>query len=396
MRCPAESALLFSLLCLTVTPAALAQSRLAQESVAQENHASSKAVRPVIHETHNSPQRPPVPPLLTRDDGLAILSVALDFRHHPADSSSDCSHFVHGLYERAGFPYEYAGSSDLYEGVEEFRRVANPQPGDLAVWRGHAGIVVNPAQHSFFSALSSGHGVEFYDSSYWKQRGQPRFFRYVKGYATPAPRGVLSASARTASLKPAALADTDTHEARAADDAPRRSAEPAGQTHSTLVETDLIPDSPRVVVVNSGHPKPDQVGAAFLAVNKDWAESLAGRALFHLDHPLIVFGHFDVKKVHITGNLGWAEVQFEEPVSLTGNKADAHKRTERQRWPLRRRNSTSWGLMPATDTIYLPSSIAVRMLAHELAALTEDNPTATGRTQDKAELARLLDLLLSK
>ncbi len=401
MRCHFESALLFSLLCTTVAPAALSQERSAQEPLAQENYASPKTLRHVNHETPSRTQKPIGPPLLTRDDGLAILSVALDFRHHPADSSSDCSHFVHGLYERAGFRYEYAGSSDLYDGVEEFQRVTNPQPGDLAVWRGHAGIVVNPAQHSFFSALSSGHGVDSYDSPYWKQRGQPRFFRYVKRYATPARGGVLSASARTsnsntASLKPAALANTGAHEVRVEDIAPGRSIESPGEVHSTLVETDLDPDPPRVVVVNSARPKPEQVGAAFLAVNKDWAESLGNRDLFHLDHSLIVFDHFEVKKVHITGNQGWAEVQFEEPVSLIGNKAESHKRTEQQHWPLRRRNRTSWGLMPATDTMYLPSSIAVRMLAHELAALTEDNPAATGKIEDKAELVRLLDVLLNK
>src|SRR5258707_5612971 len=113
------------------------------------------------------------------DEGLAILSAALDSRHH-AGCTSDCSDFVHGLYERAGFPYEYASSSDLYAGIDEFRRVTSPQPGDLAVWRGHAGIVINPAQHSFFSRLRSGPGVDSYNSPYWKRRGRPRFFFFVK------------------------------------------------------------------------------------------------------------------------------------------------------------------------------------------------------------------------
>jgi hypothetical protein len=58
--------------------------------------------------------------------------------------------------------------------------VSRPQAGDLVVWRRHAGIVTNPAQHSFFSLLSSGPSVDSYDSRYWKKRGHPRFFRYVK------------------------------------------------------------------------------------------------------------------------------------------------------------------------------------------------------------------------
>jgi len=73
-----------------------------------------------------------------------------------------------------------------------------------------------------------------------------------------------------------------------------------------------------------------------------------------------------------------------------------HERSERQRWPLRRRDKTSWELTPARDTIYLPQPIAVRVLAHELAKLTEDRPDTAGRTQEKAELARVLDVLLRK
>jgi hypothetical protein len=137
------------------------------------------------------------PRTLTRHEGSAIVRVALR-SHDAADSPSDCSHLVHALYERAGFPYDYAPSSDLYAGIDEFRRVAKPQAGDLAVWRGHAGIVVNPAQHSFFSMLTSGPGVDSYDSPYWSQRGRPRFFRYIK----QPPSDPRSSSLRTASLRP--------------------------------------------------------------------------------------------------------------------------------------------------------------------------------------------------
>jgi cell wall-associated NlpC family hydrolase len=108
-----------------------------------------------------------------------VIAAALDpkVRRH---AGQDCSHLVHAIYEKAGFPYAYANSDDLYDGVEKFRRVINPQPGDLIVWRGHAGIVVRPSRHVFFSFMSSGPGVSDYESSYWVGRGQPRFYRYIK------------------------------------------------------------------------------------------------------------------------------------------------------------------------------------------------------------------------
>ena len=51
---------------------------------------------------------------------------------------------------------------------------------------------------------------------------------------------------------------------------------------------------------------------------------------------------------------------------------------------------------PSRNAIYLPQHTAARILAHELAQLTEDNPDDTGRTQDKAELARLLHVLFAE
>lgn len=117
---------------------------------------------------------------LSPDDGLSVIAAALDPKVRRY-SGRDCSHLVHAIYERAGFPYTYADSSDLYAGVDGFQRVARPQPGDLVVWRGHVGIVIRPSRHVFFSYLHSGPGVDDYEAPYWTSRGRPRFYRYVKG-----------------------------------------------------------------------------------------------------------------------------------------------------------------------------------------------------------------------
>ena len=144
MRFNAKSAHLL-LPCLLTITAALAQEQQgrpdgAYRATREDRDLQHKAIAP----------RP-----LTRDEGLAILGAALDSRHH-ANLPSDCSHFVHGLYERAGFHYAYASSSDLYAGIDEFRRVANPQPGDLAVWPGHAGIVVRSRSAFLFQPAEFG------------------------------------------------------------------------------------------------------------------------------------------------------------------------------------------------------------------------------------------------
>jgi hypothetical protein len=407
MRLHAKGVLLVLLFCLGAR-SSFAQEQEQQQKDQRERGSSGQPYR-ATRENPDLQRKPIKYRPLTASEGLAILGEALDFRHH-ANFPADCSHFIHELYGRAGFPYEYASSSDLYAGVDEFRRVASPQPGDLAVWPGHAGIVVNPAQHSFFSALSSGHGVDLYDSPYWKQRGRPRFYRYVK----VAPSGVLSTSIRAASLKPAALGHTEPHQASTDDSVPDRSqADHSQADHSQADRSEesssavgssaklaqnqpMDTTTPPVPVVNSVRPKPDQVSAAFLEACNGWGESLRERDLFKSAQPVIVFDHFEVRKVHIAGNQGWVEVQIDELLSVTGGKALVRERSERQRWPLRRRNKTSWELATARDTIYLPQPIAVRILAHELAQLTEDAPNTVSRLQEKAELARLLDGLLGK
>jgi cell wall-associated NlpC family hydrolase len=144
----------------------------------------SSASNRINNKDNLRPHQPSVAPrTLTPDDGLAVIAAALDSRLH-LDPEPDCSHLVHAIYRRAGFPYSYAPSSDLYVGTKEFRRVVHPQAGDLAVWPGHAGIVVNPAQHVFFSALRSGLGTDSYDAPYWKERGRVRFYRYIKAAST--------------------------------------------------------------------------------------------------------------------------------------------------------------------------------------------------------------------
>ena len=148
-------------LCVFATHSAVAQTAVRASTTAPSHHR---------HEAG--------PVTLTQDDGLSVLAAALEARGGGV-RPRDCSHLVHTIYNRAGFSYPYASSSDLYIGTDDFQRVAQPQPGDLAVWKGHVGIVVNPAQGLFFSRLRSGPGIESYDDQYWKHRGPVRFYRYI-------------------------------------------------------------------------------------------------------------------------------------------------------------------------------------------------------------------------
>lgn len=109
-----------------------------------------------------------------------ILNKTLTQHEFPQQSRGlDCSHLVHALYESVGLHYVYATSRTLYRGIPPFKRVNQPEPGDLVVWRGHVGIVIDPSRQKFLSALRSGVKIASYVSSYWQKRGRPRFFRHA-------------------------------------------------------------------------------------------------------------------------------------------------------------------------------------------------------------------------
>jgi hypothetical protein len=117
--------------------------------------------------------------LLRPHEGEMILDAAW---RHRADvrRKPDCSHLVHQVYTAAGFHYPYAQSDALYSGASPFRVVSSPQPGDLIVWRGHVGLVVDPKERTFYSSQRTGLLTASYTSSYWKGRGKAKFLRYDK------------------------------------------------------------------------------------------------------------------------------------------------------------------------------------------------------------------------
>jgi cell wall-associated NlpC family hydrolase len=134
--------------------------------------ALGRNIRPASVET-------PGPRPIARTEGRKILA-AIPTVDVESESETDCSHLVHDVYEQAGFSYDYVTSRELYiGGSTSFTRVRVPQAGDLVVWRGHVGMVVDPKQHSFFSVVRFGPDTQFYDSPYWRSRGIARFFRYV-------------------------------------------------------------------------------------------------------------------------------------------------------------------------------------------------------------------------
>ena len=300
--------------------------------------------------------------LMSSDDRLLVISAA--FGRQGYRSKVDCSHLVHEIYSRAGFPYSYANSSDLYSGINEFHRVTTPQVADLIVWPGHMGIIVSPSQHSFYSSLRSGVGVDFYDSSYWKGRGRPRFYRYVKR--------------TTAAEPPSSSRNTVTEE----------------ETESSVEPTNIaITDA---LVVESVRLSSEQIRNALLKLSRDYANSLRPRDLFNLRVPVVVFDRVKVERMKIKGQTGSVEVAIDGPLSLSDGRINQKKHHDRQRWPIDHQDQTTWQVRLPSAAVYLSRDDAARLFSQQLAILTDGAHDEKTGVQEKAELARALNVLLAE
>jgi hypothetical protein len=302
--------------------------------------------------------------LMSSDDRLLVISAALG--RQGSRSNLDCSHLVHEIYSRAGFPYSYSNSSDLYSGINEFHRVTTPQVADLIVWPGHMGIIVSPTEHSFYSSLRSGVGVDFYDSSYWRGRGKPRFYRYVKRTITtdirssPGNTGSEEETESSTVLEPANIAIMD------------------------------------ALAVDSVRLDPGKIRDAFLKLSKDYGNSLRAQDLLNQRVPVVVFDQVKVEKMKVKGKKGSVEIRIDGPLSVSAGRIDGKKHHDRQRWTIDQRDQTAWQIWLPGAAIYLSREDAVRLFAQQLAILTGAGPDERSSTREKAELAQALNVLLAE
>jgi NlpC/P60 family len=334
----------------------------------------------------------PGPRPIASTEGRKILAT-LPTAAAESESETDCSHLVHDVYERAGFPYNYVSSRELYIGTANFTRVRAPQAGDLVVWRGHVGIVIDPKQHSFFSSVRSGPDTQFYDSPYWRSRGIARFFRYITEKPLPSSR----------TLEATLLADQEPHQtashssenrppSRLSKPAPASApSAPAAETSaSATVET------PREIVlrVAGKNPSPDEVAAAFVEMNRDSGESLLTRSLNSLGKPIIVYREVRVSAVQIKGKRGIALVRIESLGAPPNTQTDTQLRWKEQSLEFEK-TKRGWVMSPIQETAYVKGEVAMQVLSARLAELAQNTNATPEQERQKKQIIRFLNLLVT-
>jgi len=355
--------------------------------------------------------RKPTWRLLNVKEGRSIVNAAWE-QEQPAPGTKDCSHVVHDVYMSAGYEYRYDSSFELFTGDQNFVRVRFPHPGDLIVWPGHVGIVVDPLQHSFYSLVSTGLEEQDYEGSYWKSRGRPRFYRYKVQIG-----GVLSAA--KAATEPPQLSNVKRQDGARTLPGDRSSSAPV--KHSGLnrasrmasdpsqliygssipaesTETAITPQTPSSIIVAVGIQPPtrEEVAEGISELSDAAGNTLRTDDPFRAQLPTVIMEQFSVEHIDIKGDHGWARLAIDWKLSISGGTTQVKRRREKIRWELRRTES-GWQAVAPPDRTFVPHDVAVKNLAGQLSRLAESegaSPHRESSLRQESQLANLLSALL--
>jgi len=347
--------------------------------------------------------------LITATEGREIVTAALERDRLPS-GEQDCSHVVHEFYLDAGFEYPYASSFEIYTGNENFARVKTPRAGDLIAWPGHVGIVVDLAERSFYSLVSTGLETQYYDGPYWKSRGRPRFYRYkIVGARVLNARKSLPPQRNSNTTKQRHGAAVFEEQSQVESVASNRPPKPMSertpsyydpQVPETPGAADATAEIPSSITIATGNKQPtrSEIAEGISELSNASARILRSDDPMKLQLPLVIFERFEVEKVEIKRDHGWVHLKVATRALLAGGGVDSKRRNERVRWELRRTKS-GWEAVAPTDRTYVPQDAAIRNLAAQLARLTETDGAAAHQEtllRQESQLADLLSGLLEK
>jgi hypothetical protein len=151
-----------------------------------------------------------------------------------------------------------------------------------------------------------------------------------------------------------------------------------------------------VETIHSKRPTPDEVTDALDQIVSEAGEPVRRLDMLNPSKPLMVFDQLSVERVHLQRDRGWAEIRITGALKLSSQKTNSIKHNERERWQLVRRDRDTWELTVPSDEIYVQSDAAVRILAHQLAVLTDETARQTSTATEKLQLSRLLNVFLEK
>jgi hypothetical protein len=329
--------------------------------------------------------------LLRADEGLTLVNTASEQRGR-AGRKIDCSHLVHQIYELSGFSYPYASSYDLYEGIDSFRRVSTPRPGDLVVWRGHVGIVINAAEHTFYSSVTSGFRTQYYDGPYWRAQGRPRFYRYVLGVAELTATNVSPPMNNSVAQSKALAVPAHKEIADALPPGTNFPAKVESPVPTTPLNRPLALPSSVIVGTAANKPTDEEVGDAISEFNSAAANLLQDWPTADSKRIVLVYDTLHVERIELKQDRGWVNAKVEGRLSIEDRGFEGKHHVKKFRWELRR-TPQGWQLQAPANPIYVPRDAAIRVLAAQLASLAQNKAASDDSDHSQSVIVHALGFL---
>jgi hypothetical protein len=325
----------------------------------------------------------------------------------------DCSHLVHLLHARAGLIYPYEDSRVLYRGIADFERVKTPQPGDLAVWLGHVGIVLSPEDKTFLSSVRSGIITETWTAAHWKRRGRPHFFRYRIGPATNVvllaaimerdtdsqPESIGYATSTVAERTQFPAAEEDVAQQRHPET--ELPAQPSGSTikdepqDASVDQAGADPKSFVAMIHQRSAPTKRQIAAAITESCNARARRLIGGEMIGGEmmdpgRPLSIFDEIAVTKVQIKHESGTVTVRFNETMSQEAGRIFQARTIERELMIVRHSDGV-WTISDSSGRVYVPQSHALEVFERQATLFLARAPNSNGTRAVVKALDHLYD-----
>jgi hypothetical protein len=303
----------------------------------------------------------------------------------------DCSHLVHLLYARAGLIYPYEDSRVLYRGVSDFKRVKNPQAGDLAVWLGHVGIVLSPEDKTFLSSVHSGIITEQWTAPHWVRRGRPRFYRYRIG--PDADMNLLAKIMNDGTLPhegvPLPSSATQATSSQT-DGLQEERTEPSVQDGRDNSESGR--DSASIVAIIDQRPLPSrrEIAAAIMENSKARAHQLIAGETLDLARPFSVFSRLEIKKINVKHERGSVTLNISEAMSQVEWRILPPRTTEHE-LAIVHRSDGAWVISDPQQRTYLPEKDALEIFERQADINLRQAPNSSNARVAVKALDRLYD-----
>jgi hypothetical protein len=130
-----------------------------------------------------------------------------------------------------------------------------------------------------------------------------------------------------------------------------------------------------MVVTAANRPTREEVGEAISEFNSGSGNLLRDWPKAHSERIVLVYDQLSVERIELMRERGFVDVEVEGRISIGSRGLEGKRHREKLRWELRH-TPRGWELLAPTNRAYVPRDVAVRVLAGELASLTQNGFTS--------------------